>query len=57
MTPGAFYVFPGDLTRELINTRKILDLPQRSGDIRTLQGSPGDIGRIGMYVLVTKVIH
>ena len=43
MTPGAFYVFPGDLTRELFNTRKILDLPQRSGDIRTLQVISGEL--------------
>ena len=66
MTPAMFCIFPGCFARELFNTwrsldlpgrsldlpGRSLDLPGRSRDVRALRVSSGDIGRVGMYVVI-----
>ena len=59
MTPAMFCIFPGCFAREVFNTwrsldlpGRSLDLPGRSRDVRALRVSSGDIGRVGMYMVI-----
>ena len=62
MTPAMFCIFPGCFAREVFNTwrsldlpGRSLDLPGRSRDVRALRVSSGDIGRVGMYVVISNL--
>ena len=55
MTLEVFCVLLGGFTRELFNTRRILDLPRKSGDICALRESSGDIGRVAMYAFNSTI--